>query len=841
GGPLEVVLEVEAPGTTVDIGFGRRRRVAFLARFYNSRQQAVDKKYILLEEGDDPVQKIVFSSEDAEAGVYQVRYTTIGRRRLKVSLATNPSSPFGIQPRRAWLTTTARNQLEEVFFYVPRNADSFKPKIKNGTGRIYHPKASNVLEFNEDDSPDIDIRRGGSIWRMKLDLVPARKSWFTQSGDFDAILCPDKETAAQLRSKRFHAADGTGFPHRFQVSMYEWIKNLKPDDIAIDSLPDVRELAEAFTDKPRNRHLFGPWGVFSYLPYLLQAQTLENPMGDAGTSLALAVAFSLDEPFNPFYKNRKILNRLLLSEFDRYLQLRQTDVLPGGGGMFGMQDAVGGDRTAFALAGRFVENDRLRNLWLTGARRYVERYALHRSSVENQSAHVPVNLYALYKGSGDEMYKKLAEDWMEDFLNEQLNPPLRAGYLMEGYGPDATYQGIATCMLAWYFHWSGDEEVKEALDKIYSLFNHTVVPEPGEDKNLGASNFCHRTPGSWVKRQYGGGTMCMAGELESAAVWHQDIKPDDSDYREQKSNWISKELRKFWYSATRKPVREPSSYRFFTRYRFFPDKIIEDAVLPVNESDNFIRNFDDQFIAVRRPAYYALVYLGRPDPDVERIRRHDTPDAVQRRTGGGLSMFWTPDFGSAVLSKNWHAEANHMIRADFGGDGEKVDWPDYYSLEHDYDEEAGILTTTSEMMELPIKITRRYRFEKEKMIHELKLEFKKNVQVKNLVEQIPIPVTDKLQNKKGDLSISFRRGGDWRQEEVGENVDAVRLTNRVTGGQVKLFFPEPVDIRVAPVNEGVKEEHRAGKQVAGQKLTALEIRLGERFRKGETVFLRYVL
>lgn len=840
GGALEANLEIKAPSTKVEIGFGRRRRLAVLARFYNNRQQAVDKKYILLEEDDDPHQTITFSSEDARAGIYQLRYTTIGRRRVKIKLSTTPSVSFGIQPRSARLTATARDQFKEIFLYVPRDAGSFNPRINNGSGRIFHPNSRKVLDFTEDDSPDIDIRNGGNVWRMELDLIPARKSWFRQKGDFDAILCPDQETAEKLRSGMSAAADGTRFPHRFQVYMYEWINALEPEDIAIESLPGVKEFEDVLTaEAEKNRRLFGHWGVFSYLPYLLTAQTLDNPMGNASTSLALAVAYSLDETFNPFYENGKVLTRLLLSEFDRYLDLRQNDTTSDGSGLFGIRDGVEGDRSAFALAAPSLENERLGKLWLQGARRHVERYALHRSSVENQSAHVPVNLYALYKGSGNELYKQLAEDWIDDFLNEQLNPPLQTGYLMEGYGPDATYQGITTSMLAWYFHWTGDEEVKEALDKIYTLFNHTVAPEPGGEI-LGASNFCHRTPGSWVERQYGGGTLSMAAHLESAALWHQDIEPQSDNNRQQAAGHILNDLERYWYSGNRKPRREPSSYRFFTRYRFFPDEIIRDAALPVSKSGDFIRTFGNEFIAIRRPGYYALVYVGKPDPDVERIRQHDTPLSVQRRTGGGLSMFWTPAFGSAVLSKNWHAYANHMIRADFGADGEMVDWPDYYTLKHEFNEDSGTLITTSDMTEVPAKITRKHTFEQDRIIQDIQVEFNENVRLRRLVEQIPIPVTDKLEDRKGNLLISSRVKGNWQQGIGGNEVEALRLTNRTTDAEVNILLAKPMPVRLAPVRKGV-EEHRAAKQVRGQKLTSLEIWLGRRFEKGETVRLRYVL
>ena len=97
---------------------------------------------------------------------------------------------------------------------------------------------------------------------------------------------------------------------------------------------------------------------------------------------------------------------------------------------------------------------------------------------------------------------------------------MQTGYQQEAYGPDASYQGLSTCIQAAYYRLSNDTVARDGLQRIFNLFNHTVVPEPDGSK-VGATNFSHRTKMPWTHTQYGAGIPLLQGILPEAACLAQ--------------------------------------------------------------------------------------------------------------------------------------------------------------------------------------------------------------------------------------------------------------------------------------------------------------------------------
>lgn len=843
GGPISVEVEVEHPALFSSL-FGIQLPAISLVRFFDPEEKLLGWEYQHFVRLDSTKHTFDFRETNAPAGIYQVRVAHTVGSRPETNLKVEPRSSFGILPMRSWLHTTSREQFQEAYFYVPPGADQTIPpepftrrgpgagpgvytaSIRGrGEGKLFGPDGEELAAIESGRTTRVPVTETEVVWRLSLDLAPANSVWYVQGGSFDAILCPDEATARAIGGGVFQAPEGTAYPHRFQVDMHEWIASLTPGDLEVPEV-DMSELRQEWTAHPRNRWLFGPWGAFSRLRYVLEHQTLDDPMANASTSGTLAVAYSLDEPFNPFYKNPGILNRLLLSEFGRLMQVRQTDALvdthqPHSGG-----DAFNTKRFALALVGPLMEEGPLRDLYIEGARRGIDRFPHSRMSVENQSSHWLINQRLMYEGSGLEEYRIMAGDYVGAMLNPDWNPPFQTGYLMEGYGPDATYEGIATAKLAWYFGLSGDEQVKEGLATLYDLFNHTVAPEP-DGRILGASNFSHRTPGSWANRQYVGGTPMMAEHLPEAGAWHPGLLERE---KESSPDYIDDELRTYWLGGVREPSRGFSQYRHATRFQFYPETIVE-GELPVVAEENFTRRFGDEFYTFRRPGYYAFVYTGKPDPRVQRIKDRDQPDRVQRRTGGGLSMFWTPHFGSAILSTNWNARTNQMIRVDLT-DGQ-VTWPDYWSLEHEFDSDADTLVTTSEIMGLPIEVTRRQNFGEEALTQEVVLTFAHDLELKDLVEQIPFPLSDQK-----PIEILYLQDGEWRACP-GEDKESQAFWMGHGEEGVLFSLETPYPVRRGPDTEGAGG--RAGSQVAGQRRGLVEILLGDAFTQNEEVTLRYTI
>ena len=729
GGPLRVEWRATASDWRTETSFGRTFRNAFFVRAYDREGELIDRFYHRFEKGEGNRVSGHIEYGDVPQGIYELRYVAAQNNTIDFDLQAEPTASFGILPLRNHLSATRQNQFREAYIYIPPGADRRVPavmsweedvgdtgyyevKIRQGTVALFDENGTLLFENSHLDPKRIPVREWGQVWRLDLDFPNRSPARFSQSGSFESILCPDPATARNIRGAVHISRDGKVFPHGFQVKMWDWIRSLEPEDLEVDVRIDPARDAERWMGEARNRYLWGSWGPFSWLPYLLENQTVDQPHDTTGPAFALGAVFSLDKPFNPFLGNPQLKNHLLLAEFSRYLLLRENESERPGWLQFVGTDAFRGSRHAIALAGaHFHQADPLYRLWLSGARRHVERYAFHRASVENQSTHVPVNLMNLSIGTRDPVYGTMARHYVDTLLDKELNPPLRTGYLMEGYGPDPGYQGISMMQLAWYYKLSGDQRSLMQMRKMYDLFNHTVVPQP-DGSMVGAYNFGHRTPRSWANRQYRGGTFALAGELREAAVWHQDYDPNSDDAVEDANRYIQDQIQRYWEGHVRRPPgANPSSYRYARDYVYHPEQVLK-AQWPVLTSDRFFRVFGDEFVAVRRPAYYALIYIGKPDPRVDRVRSDD-PDQVHRRTGGGLSLLWTPRKGTIILSTNEQARENQMLLAQ-REDGSLV-WPDYWNLEVDVDANTASVSVAVEISENTGRIERHYHFYDEKI------------------------------------------------------------------------------------------------------------------------------
>jgi hypothetical protein len=134
--------------------------------------------------------------------------------------------------------------------------------------------------------------------------------------------------------------------------------------------------------------------------------------------------------------------------------------------------------------------------------------------------------------------------------------------------------------------------------------------------------------------------------------------------------------------------------------------------LPMVESTAFTRNFGDEFFCVRRPNYYTFLYSGAPMP----TWTGEPPTNAKKqfpRNGGGLSVFWSPTFGTSLLSQNWSVYSAQTIIAEHTGptgNTANADWEDYWSVASSFDETAAEAVTTGMVKNLPIGFERRQSF-----------------------------------------------------------------------------------------------------------------------------------
>ncbi|HJN16259.1 MAG TPA: hypothetical protein QGH10_12230, partial [Armatimonadota bacterium] len=621
---------------------------------------------------------------------------------------------------------------------------------------------------------------------------------------------PSADLAKRIAGSVETTRDGRQLAHKYQVRMWEWMQSLTAEDLSVEPV-DLVALESDWLKDPRNAGLLGQGGPFNHIARILQDQDLDPASGSygLGTEAAwLGPAYVIDEPLNPYRGKREVLNRILLHEFAWFLALAENGTLDADdwnhySGVDGLMD--GPRFFQFGYVAPHIDGE-LRDLWLEGVSQLISRWPFDRVSCENQTSSRMWNLHMLELGSGDELYNTLARGFSKGFYDPDLSEFFVTGYHQERYGPDATYNGLCASNQAIYYRFSGDELAREGLRKTYDLFNHTVAPEP-DGRVLGASNFSHRTSGSWVQRQWNAGVALMAEELPEAGVWYQDF--DAAAQRQQALDAIKRGLSTSyddaWYEQYYRWVDSYAYHpwtRFFTQY-VFPKEGVAEGEWPVLASERFTKNVNDEFAFIRRPKYYAAIYTGATSHEWVRASVKPEPyygnwevidgvlqpaDANAKKLAWnptqGLSMLWTPEFGSCVLGANWNVYTSQMLRADLA-DG-KVSWPDYWGFEHEWDADAETLTLRQRMFDLPISVTRQLVFEEAGVRQTVDVAAEEPTPMERLVEQIPYV-------KKDGVVVLFAGADGWVEAE--ETKTSALWIGSESGEGVRFSFAAPVAVR----------------------------------------------
>ena len=647
----------------------------------------------------------------------------------------------------------------------------------------------------------------GALYQLKLSTKSPSWNW-SGFGGFPFILCRSKEMARKLNGGMTRLADKSYVPLKFQKRVYDWMMSLDEKDLKI-AIPDLMKYKDKFAEfYPETASMVFIGGPISVARIILKSQNLDKNSPDFGSSTcrdmgALAYLYTLDRPYNPYYKNKALLLRTALYYLQKYSVSKRSYYFPlcgngtcrdiysnyaGGDGMVMVPGSV-----AFMLLAPHLKPD-LRELWAEALAFPLRRFYNDRVSCENQSAHWPVKHFAYYKATGNKLFKQLAEDFVRDIANEKLNYFFKTGYLREAQGPDATYQGLCVALIAYYFHFSGNSEALAVCDKIYTLFNHTVAPDP-DGTIYGASGFAHRTPGSWVQRQYGGGTALLTDKLKSAAVWHQHekIRPlkDVLSYL----SWSNKDGAVKYYTQNRYSV----SYAFCPFSKFWnaipKREVIKDAKFPVLESENFDREFNREFYFARRPSYYAGAYTGKTAGKNYYFAKNPPLRSNWKEKDGiititdnkffmplpGMQLFWTPKYGMLLCSMNWSLYTQWTTRlAD-----KDPNWPEYGSSTANYD--AGKLEMGLKFRKTPLTLKRTASFGEKKL--EIKLEFAGDAKGQLKIEQLPYIV-------KKDTKLEYHSNGKWGSQPG--TCDAIRWTNG-KGAGVIAEFAKPAIVKTGKI------------------------------------------
>ncbi len=723
----------------------------------------------------------------AGTGVHQLRVTA-GSNNTTIDLDFDAPVRYGVSFQNG-LFHPWDVQVEKMFIYIPPHAEVLSIRgegvtVTDDKGQQLFPTATS----GEQSTADLPIERTDVVWTLAF---PQPGKWKFSAAGMPVILCPDEATARELKASVEVLEDGTVVSHKFQRHIAEILPSL----LAPEKVGDTAELlalwqpdVAAWEAAPvRNEKLLHIYGLFPAVAAALREQNLDpqshwsgamvwkgwkekqelappenrwdrlrsvpglwagaSPNTNAAAVLAEVATF--DTPLNPWHGRDELRYRAAASALRDLMTLGEDEVFRGVGADLDSYPGMMGFVVAkkafpeFAMAAPHMPEE-VRKLWTEALRHVIDRHLPDNMvSAMNQSSHYLVGWHSFAEGSGDPRYEALARRYAQRFARS-ASP---AGYFIENCGPDATYCGMQHFHMALYYRLSGDRAFLDAIRKSYYFFNHTVGPEPG-GRPIGASNFAHRTPDGVHNEQYSGARGILDDLLPEVGVWYQ---PPTAEEQEAALATIRQRLAE--------PLPEPRSLDLTTpRFQHWTESPAK-GQFPAMESKPFIRNLGNELIAIKRPTYYTAIYVGKPVPHQWYIRgreifRHPLPGhaentptdpwslyynihAVNPLVGGGLSLFWTPAYGNAMLAGNITPFAHHgLVAIDMEG---LRWWEDYMATGYTLDEAAGTLVVTGRIEGQPIDYSRTYRFLDDRLQVTLELSTSEAVaELGDLIENIPL-------------------------------------------------------------------------------------------------------
>ncbi|HEY3376827.1 MAG TPA: hypothetical protein VGL77_04970 [Armatimonadota bacterium] len=742
------------------------------------------------------------------AGVHQLRVTTTGNSLVTVTLSRPLDYGVSFQngTYSAW-----DGQPATCYAYIPPHAEEFN--LMGGPVTISDEKNAVVLSNTDgklQTTAKAPISKTDTVWKIDF---PNAKNWALRAWGFPIILCPTPQAARTIHASVEVLPDGTVVCHKFQRRIAELLpKLLAPENVGKAEaliVPLTTRKDEWLKDPVRNSALLHPYGSFIAVDDALRHQNVD-PLSHwsgasgstgggktagwltmeklpapqnrwdrfisipglwAGASAGnvdaegLALAATLNVPCNPYYGKKELLNRAAAIALRDLMTLGEDEtwrgVLADNDPYPGAMAFPVGQKTfpAYALAAPFLPAE-IRDIWTDGLRHIVDRgYPDGLVSCRNQSSHFLVAYEEFAKGSGDPRYADLALAYGRRFV-QGLNP---AGFAVESMGADATYNGMSHWHMGVYYRETNDPYMAAALRKSYRFFNHTVAPEP-DGAMLGASNFAHRTSGSFNNEQWGG-ARGIADDLPEVGLWAPRLTPEQQDAQTQKAR---ADLERAIASTT----RHSDTLDFGTARYLYAGPVNRTGIWPAQEKTSFLRDLDGELVAVKRPGYYTAIYVGKPAPVPHYISYRENfrlpldnnvenggeinGRKVTPFLGGGLSLVATPSFGNALLAMNW-APTTHNGLVATQADGKRY-WEDYFATRYVVDQTAGTLTITGKVENQPLTYTRQYQFNDNEIIVHVTLTAQSDLTLTRLVENFPFPVGT-LKTRGITLSVTGETDG----------------------------------------------------------------------------------
>jgi len=837
-----------------------------------------------------PAEVGVFRRELTQPGIYEVRMVS-GLKKTALQLESDSPMPSGVSFQNGFFSAW-KPGLSKVWFYVPQNAMKLKIKghgitLRDSQNQVLYPSTGT----KDEQLAEVAVKSPGELWSMEL-----TGDWQFSAAGFPVILCEEAETAKALGASTGVTADGTWLAFRNQETLLQKIPGLlAPEKVgqteALIKLLDADPQIWTKGDPAKALAFRQAYGVGPGLFFSLREQNLDPTSSWGGTigkqvwssrleakehkdhwdylhsmpesqgvgkgginqepyGVALARAYALDEPFNPYRKNPEILNRALAGAFRDIVGLTEDETVPGTPSELDTYPGFPG----FVFAKRYFPefgllapnlSPEIRTPWEAMVRRLFDRHWPEGLvATRNQSAHCLAAFQWFAIGTGDPADAELARK----FAKRYIDGATPAGYQIENGGPCGTYCGIQHYYMAEYYRLTGDPLMLEALRKSYAFYNYTVAPEP-DGRPFGGFNYSHRTPEGFHAEQYGGARRALRpGELAEVDPWiAKEYTPDASE----------KARKALLATIGKEPTGDPGYRIAEAQGSEMPSgKSKTTTGWPAESKESFLRNIGNELVAVKRPAYYAAFYIGKPATSVYAASGLKAPVNHEEMTGAspwdlyrkqkgtlrpfnnaGFTTFAIAGYGNAILTGN--SPYSHHGLVALAADG-KRHAEDYFASVASVDESAGTLTAQGKLDSLPLNYTRRYTFEDNAIAVEVTLRATKAFSCNSLVENIPLATgpfkkdgaTIKVEGSETPANLSSLPEAIRGKVSLSQaNSGVVNLTDK-KGGGLRVEFDEPRDLTIC----------RSGLEGRGGiHFDRVEVALPAAWQKDQEVTLRYRL
>jgi hypothetical protein len=563
----------------------------------------------------------------------------------------------------------------------------------------------------------------------------------------------------------------------------------------------------------------------------------------------LSWAYRTQEPWNPYAGNKAIANRAVAISIVALLGWVENDYYyrhpdsPYTGRRFGVHGGV----TGFGLTFQAYTLNHLKDTlppevvkaWSEGLVFMCKRINSNTpTGPANMRLSVPVGMYYTWLATGNEEVHEMYKRWMGLVVYSNLLSPSGHYHDGEGRGPDGSYNGIGAHRLAELYSITKDPQLLDVLRQFYILKAFQTLPEP-DGKWISPSHYNDRCQSSFATDQYRGRETQLVADVPWATLYLRRLRESQKPLTPALIASLGSR------PATRLPAAFPYDHGqgrsgrmhdwgnilHLPDYEYHVDeaRVLEALAdtsiqLPVLTSDRFSNNLNNEFIHIRRPAYYAMFYGGAThtsDNGVTNYRNmlKDEGGLMNGLAGGGLSALWTPagtfligrltayenyerkemvlnEGKSKYLIPGWQDWANnHIIGQTLDNKimgSARVSWPKVT-----YPDSGQSLTISStvpkksarqgDILEADIAYERHYTFDDDTITARLTITSNKDLQLKSFYEAIPVQITPDLKTVFLDA-----QGKELEDKELISNVAAVELQRE--HGSLKIVFASPVKI-----------------------------------------------